>query len=111
MTTPVRRAGAPGRCCRSWPHPITVAAAKAVAGEVAVEVSSANFELTGTSATDSQFGLDRHWRNARTHTLHDPVRCTELMAKISGALKDTVKVEHTLEDIVAGAFVMSAGGE
>jgi hypothetical protein len=27
----------------------------------------------GTSA-DSKHGLDRHWRNARTHTLHDPAR-------------------------------------
>ena len=22
----------------------------------------------------TEHGLDRHWRNARTHTLHDPVR-------------------------------------
>jgi len=21
-----------------------------------------------------EYNLDRHWRNARTHTLHDPVR-------------------------------------
>jgi SfnB family sulfur acquisition oxidoreductase len=53
---------------------IAVAAAKVFAGEVAVEVSSAVFELAGTSATDARHGLDRHWRNARTHTLHDPVR-------------------------------------
>jgi len=35
--------------------------------------------------------------------LHDPVRCTELMAKIAGALKETVKVEHSLEDILAAS--------
>ena len=53
---------------------VAVAALKAFAGEVAVETASALFELTGTSATDDRHRLDRHWRNARTHTLHDPVR-------------------------------------
>jgi hypothetical protein len=28
----------------------------------------------GTRSTLAEFNLDRHWRNARTHTLHDPVR-------------------------------------
>jgi hypothetical protein len=23
---------------------------------------------------DAKYNLDRHWRNARIHTLHDPVR-------------------------------------
>jgi len=32
------------------------------------------FELAGTRSTPAEHGLDRHWRNARTHTLHDPVR-------------------------------------
>jgi alkylation response protein AidB-like acyl-CoA dehydrogenase len=32
------------------------------------------FELAGTRSTLEQYGLDRYWRNARTHTLHDPVR-------------------------------------
>jgi alkylation response protein AidB-like acyl-CoA dehydrogenase len=32
------------------------------------------FELGGTRSTLAQHGLDRHWRNARTHTLHDPAR-------------------------------------
>lgn len=50
-------------------------------------------------------------RYGRKIELHDPVRCTELMAKISGALKDVVKVEHTLEDIVAGAFVVKGSAE
>ncbi|MCG2916257.1 SfnB family sulfur acquisition oxidoreductase, partial [Escherichia coli] len=31
-------------------------------------------ELSGTRSTLSELNLDRHWRNARTHTLHDPVR-------------------------------------
>jgi alkylation response protein AidB-like acyl-CoA dehydrogenase len=28
----------------------------------------------GAGATLAKYNLDRHWRNARTHTLHDPVR-------------------------------------
>jgi hypothetical protein len=31
-------------------------------------------ELGGTRSTLGQYNFDRHWRNARTHTLHDPVR-------------------------------------
>jgi SfnB family sulfur acquisition oxidoreductase len=53
---------------------IAVASAKAVGGEVSTEVASALFELAGTSATDDQHNLGRHWRNARTHSVHDPVR-------------------------------------
>lgn len=52
---------------------IAVAQAKAFASEVAVEVASGLFALTGTSGTDCKYGLDRHWRNARTHSVHDPV--------------------------------------
>lgn len=28
----------------------------------------------GTRSTPAKHALDRHWRNARVHTLHDPVR-------------------------------------
>lgn len=52
---------------------IAVAQAKAFASDVAVDVTSQLFALTGTSGTDRRFGLDRHWRNARTHSVHDPV--------------------------------------
>jgi SfnB family sulfur acquisition oxidoreductase len=52
---------------------IAVAQAKAFASEVAGEVSSALFDLTGASATDEKYDLSRHWRNARTHASHDPV--------------------------------------
>jgi alkylation response protein AidB-like acyl-CoA dehydrogenase len=41
--------------------------------EVAVRVSSDLFALCGTSATDERWDLHRHWRNARTHSVHDPV--------------------------------------
>ncbi len=53
---------------------IAVAEVKALATEVALHVSSKLFELTGSRSTLEQYGFDRHWRNARTHTLHDPVR-------------------------------------
>jgi SfnB family sulfur acquisition oxidoreductase len=52
---------------------IAVAQAKAFASDVAVDVASQVFALTGTSGTDRRFDLDRHWRNARTHSVHDPV--------------------------------------
>jgi alkylation response protein AidB-like acyl-CoA dehydrogenase len=53
---------------------LTVAAAKALAQEFAVEIASGVFELTGASGTDTAHNLDRHWRNVRTHSLHDPAR-------------------------------------
>ena len=53
---------------------LAVAAAKAFGGEVALRVASSLFDFSGASAADSAHGLDRHWRNARTHTLHDPAR-------------------------------------
>ncbi len=52
---------------------LAVAAAKAFGSEVAVEAASELFALCGTSSTASQYDLDRHWRNARTHSVHDPV--------------------------------------
>lgn len=53
---------------------LQVAAAKALAQEFAVEIASGIFELAGTSATDGKYALDRHWRNVRVHSLHDPAR-------------------------------------
>lgn len=52
---------------------VAVAKAKAFGSEVAVEAGSELFALAGTSATDEKHNLDRHWRNARTHSVHDPV--------------------------------------
>jgi alkylation response protein AidB-like acyl-CoA dehydrogenase len=54
---------------------LAVAAAKAFGGEVALEIATSLFDAGGASATDAKHGLDRRWRNARTHTLHDPDRC------------------------------------
>ena len=53
---------------------LTVAAAKALAQEFAVEIASGVLELAGASATDRKYALDRHWRNVRVHSLHDPAR-------------------------------------
>jgi SfnB family sulfur acquisition oxidoreductase len=53
---------------------IAVAAARACGAETALEVASAALDPLGSSAADAGYGLDRHWRNARTHTLHDPTR-------------------------------------
>ncbi|MBB4525314.1 UNVERIFIED_ORG: SfnB family sulfur acquisition oxidoreductase [Rhizobium sophorae] len=53
---------------------LAVAAAKVLTTEVALEAANTLFELAGTSSVQAGLNLDRHWRNARTHTLHDPVR-------------------------------------
>ena len=53
---------------------ILVAEAKVLTTEIALLASNKLFELGGTRATLAEHNLDRHWRNARTHTLHDPVR-------------------------------------
>jgi SfnB family sulfur acquisition oxidoreductase len=51
---------------------LAVAQAKAFGSEVAVEVASDLFSLSGASAADERYDLSRHWRNARTHASHDP---------------------------------------
>ena len=53
---------------------IVVAEAKVLTTEIALQASEKLFELAGSRATLAEFNLDRHWRNARVHTLHDPVR-------------------------------------
>ncbi|GAA3109367.1 monooxygenase [Pseudonocardia yunnanensis] len=52
---------------------VHTSALKVVAIETVLEVTSRIFEVTGARATSNAVGLDRFWRNARTHTLHDPV--------------------------------------
>ncbi|MBF6333268.1 SfnB family sulfur acquisition oxidoreductase [Nocardia transvalensis] len=53
---------------------LSVATAKIVADRAATEVASALFEVSGTRSAAADLNLDHFWRNARTHTLHDPVR-------------------------------------
>jgi len=57
----------------AWAQIVT-AEAKVLSTEIAIEATNKLFELAGTRSTLAENGLDRHWRNARTHTLHDPVR-------------------------------------
>jgi SfnB family sulfur acquisition oxidoreductase len=53
---------------------IAVAAVKVAAAQAAVEVAGALFEVSGTRSALDSLNLHRHWRDARTHTLHDPTR-------------------------------------
>jgi SfnB family sulfur acquisition oxidoreductase len=53
---------------------IAVAEAKVLSTDIALLASSKLFELAGTRSTLGVHNLDRFWRDARTHTLHDPVR-------------------------------------
>lgn len=50
-----------------------VASVKVVTTDTGLRVTSGVFELTGSRATSVKVGLDRFWRDIRTHTLHDPV--------------------------------------
>ncbi|MFD0684556.1 SfnB family sulfur acquisition oxidoreductase [Actinomadura fibrosa] len=53
---------------------VATAVAKVAAARAALEASSALFELGGTRSAADSLNLSRHWRDARTHTLHDPAR-------------------------------------
>ncbi|OWY27008.1 SfnB family sulfur acquisition oxidoreductase [Herbaspirillum robiniae] len=53
---------------------VAVAEAKVLSTELSLLASEKLFELSGTASTLAVHNLDRHWRNARVHTLHDPVR-------------------------------------
>ncbi|AZE84585.1 Acyl-CoA dehydrogenase [Pseudomonas orientalis] len=53
---------------------LIVAQAKVLSAETALLASSKLFELAGTRSVTGKHNLDRFWRNARTHTLHDPAR-------------------------------------
>lgn len=53
---------------------ILMAEAKVYANDAALLISEKLLELGGSRASLSQHNLDQHWRNARVHTLHDPVR-------------------------------------
>lgn len=53
---------------------VAVAEAKILTTEAALSASEQLLALAGSAATRAAHNLDRHWRNARVHTLHDPVR-------------------------------------
>ncbi|GJC93240.1 thermophilic desulfurizing enzyme family protein [Colletotrichum higginsianum] len=62
------RHGAGPREAAEW-----VASVKVAATDTGLRVTSGVFEVTGAKATATKVGLDRFWRDIRTHTLHDPV--------------------------------------
>lgn len=49
-----------------------IAQANVLAGEVALEVGGAIFEVMGARSATADQGFDRFWRNVRTRTLHNP---------------------------------------
>jgi SfnB family sulfur acquisition oxidoreductase len=53
---------------------VAVAEAKVLTTDVAILATNKLIELGGSRATLAQNGFDRFWRDARTHTVHDPVR-------------------------------------
>ncbi|WP_280386397.1 acyl-CoA dehydrogenase family protein [Nocardia wallacei] len=67
-------AGAGAAADRIAAASLSVATAKVLADRAATEVSSALFEVGGTRSAAADLNLHHFWRNARTHTLHDPVR-------------------------------------
>lgn len=53
---------------------LDVAKVRAHSSETALKASSKLIELAGSRGSQRQDGLDRFWRNARVHTLHDAAR-------------------------------------
>lgn len=53
---------------------LDVAKARAHSTETALKASSKLIELAGSRGSQGEDGLDRFWRNARVHTLHDASR-------------------------------------
>lgn len=53
---------------------LATAAAKVAAGRAARRAASELFDFGGTRAAAESSNLSRYWRDARTHTLHDPER-------------------------------------
>lgn len=52
---------------------VAIAVAKAKTTRVSLDTTSRIFEVMGARATTAKARVDRFWRNARVHTLHDPV--------------------------------------
>ena len=53
---------------------IDVAKVRAHSTDISLKVSSKLIELAGSRGSQREDGLDRFWRNARVHTLHDSSR-------------------------------------
>ncbi len=51
---------------------LRISAAKVAASRAGLDITSRLFELVGARGVTRGLGLDRHWRNLRTLSLHDP---------------------------------------
>lgn len=69
-----RIAAAPVTAESSAEASVAVAEAKILTTEIALEASERLLELAGSSGTRDSYNLGRFWRDARVHTVHDPVR-------------------------------------
>ena len=72
---------------------ILVAQAKVYANDAALHISEKLLELGGSRSSLSSHNLDQHWRNARVHTLHDPIRW-KLHALGNYFLNNTLPARH-----------------
>ncbi|WP_083245627.1 acyl-CoA dehydrogenase family protein [Paraburkholderia nodosa] len=52
---------------------LAIASAKVAAAQTGLDICTRMFDVAGARATHGELRLDRHWRNLRTHTLHDPL--------------------------------------
>jgi alkylation response protein AidB-like acyl-CoA dehydrogenase len=52
---------------------LAISVAKASSTEAVLKVTHEFFQVCGTRSTRGSWNFQRHWRNARTLTLHDPV--------------------------------------
>ena len=52
---------------------LAVASAKVAAIQTGLDLCTRMFDVAGARATHGALRLDRHWRNLRTHSLHDPL--------------------------------------
>lgn len=52
---------------------LSIGTAKVAATRQGLDICNRLFEVTGARATHASLRFDRHWRNLRTQTLHDPV--------------------------------------
>jgi len=79
-----------------------VAAAKLASTRAALEVTSALFEVGGSSSTRPELGYDRYWRDARTHTLHDAARWKPFSLGrwlVHGDLADPWSIAHPFRSL------------
>lgn len=63
---------------------LSVAAAKTWVAETSVDTASRVFEVLGAAQATADSGMDRYWRDLRTHTLHDRRReKLELLGRVA----------------------------